>query len=110
MIKFFRELLYNFLLVNKSLKMSGLSLEQAIIGDSDSLVNYCENIVRKMGEEARSILIPLLPSILRIKMYTVVLDTHDTTSVHPSYYLSLTMSTLKIVMRMLSHPLILVLI
>jgi len=81
MIKFFRELLYNFLIANKKLKISELSLEQAIIGDSDSLVKYCEDIVRKMGEEARSILISILPSILRIKIQTVVLDTHDNTSV-----------------------------
>lgn len=77
----FRELLYHFLVANKGLKLSGLSLEQAVIGDSDSLKGYCENIVRKMGEEARSILISILPLILRIKICTVVLDTHASTSV-----------------------------
>lgn len=84
MIRFFRELLYNFLIVNKSLTIHGLSLEQAIIGDTDSIESYCENIVRKMGEEARSVLITILPSILRVKICTVVLDTHASTSVSPA--------------------------
>ena len=75
MVQFFRELLYHFLLSNKSKQLSGLQLEQAVIGDADSLEAYCEKIVRKMGEEARSLLLPILPLILRIKIYTVVLDT-----------------------------------
>jgi len=81
MIKFFRELLYNFLLANRSLKINGLSLEQSIIGETESFENYCKNIVRTMNEEARDILITILPSILQIKICTVVLDTKASTSV-----------------------------
>jgi len=74
-IQFFRELLYHFLLTNKDKQLSGLPLEQAVIGDADSMESYCDKIVRQMGQEARSILIPILPLLLRIKIYTVVLDT-----------------------------------
>jgi hypothetical protein len=87
MIKLLRELLYNFLLANKSLKINELSLEQAIqaiqaiTGVSESFETYCTNIVRTMGEEARDILTTILPSILRIKICTVVLDTKASTSV-----------------------------
>lgn len=74
MILFFRKLLYHFLLDNKDKKLSGLELEQAIIGDANSLEEYCEVVVQTMGEDARSLLIPILPLILRIKICTVLLD------------------------------------
>ena len=78
-----RELLYHFLLDNKAKQLSGLQLEQAIIGDAETIEDYCEKIVRKMGEEARSLLLPILPLILRTKIYTVVLDTKS--HVKPRY-------------------------
>ena len=81
MVQFIRELLYYFMLDHKDLTITGLKLDQIIIGDASSLEDYCENIVRKMGEEARSLLISILPSILRINIYTVVLDTHAKSSV-----------------------------
>ena len=70
-----RELLYHFLLDNKSKQLSGLKLEQAVIGDADTMEDYCDKIVRKMGEEAQSLLLPILPLILKTRIYTVVLDT-----------------------------------
>ena len=76
MIHFFRELLYYFLMDNKHKEIFGLQLEQAIIGDADSFEDYCTKIVREMDIEAQSLLLPILPSILRIKIRTIILDTH----------------------------------
>ena len=81
MIKFFRELLYNFLLSNKSKKLYGLELDAIVIADEESMEAFCEKIVRKMNEEARGLLIPILPLILRIKIYTIVLDTSSSSTV-----------------------------
>jgi len=81
MIQFFRELLYHFLLSNKNKKLFGLELKEIVIGDAESVEDFCEKIVRKMNEEARSLLIPILPLILRIKIYTIFLDTSSLNAV-----------------------------
>ena len=81
MIKFFRELLYHFLLSNRSKKLYDLELEQAVLGDANSLEEYCDTVVREMNEEAESLLISILPLILRIKIHTVFLDTNPNSTV-----------------------------
>ena len=75
MVKLLRELLYNFFIENKSKKLPGIDLGQMNIIDNETFESYCENIVRKMGEDARDISIIVLPWILQIKIVTAILDT-----------------------------------
>ncbi len=73
-VMFLRELLSDMLIAHKDLKFNGLSLQEAIIYDAQSLEEYRTEIVQKMGTEARGVMISLLPLVLRIQVQTVILD------------------------------------
>ena len=82
MIQFLRELIYLSLINNKSKEIEGIKVEETIVGDASSFEEYCEVIVRTMGEAAQSLLLPIVPMILRINIETIVLDKNAKTPVN----------------------------
>ena len=55
--------------------MNGLPFECIILADADSLEQYIEDIIMKMGEDARGPLLNIMPIVLRINIYIVNLET-----------------------------------
>lgn len=57
--------------------INGLEIEFATSGEASSIDEYVEKFVVKMGVEARSALLNIIPIMLRIKVTTVVVDSKD---------------------------------
>ena len=75
----------NFILANKASRfdltfqdfsVEGLPISFAFenAGGVDSVSAYCENVVMKMGEDARDFIINIIPFVLRVSMEIVYVD------------------------------------
>ena len=67
---------------NKAKEIGGIKVGGTIVGDASSFEEYCEVVVRTMGEAAQSLLLPIVPMILRINIETIVLDKNAKTTVN----------------------------
>ena len=65
---------YNFLRFQKDFEINGTPIHYAILEDADSLEDYAEKIVMVMGTEAYSLVLYIVPLILRMSVHTVLLD------------------------------------
>ena len=70
---FLKLLLKNLIRVNKNVKFNGCPLIHTLEADAKSLEDFLENILLKRHEEARGVIITLIPIILRINLnvYTI---------------------------------------
>ena len=73
-VKFIRYPIYKFLRNNPRFRINGLSLKVAITTDSDSIDSYAENVVRKMGENALTVVLCIAPIVFRCNISTYVAD------------------------------------
>ncbi|MDR3547057.1 MAG: hypothetical protein P4M11_02060 [Candidatus Pacebacteria bacterium] len=74
-----RRLIYNFMRANRDFRVNGLPISAA--ADTGSLDTYMEEVVLKQGEDARDLVFPIMPLLLRINIGIVLLDTKDKTNV-----------------------------
>ena len=74
-IKMLRYLVSNFVLINPDFTFNDLSIRTTIeIVEGMTLDTFCKNEILKLGVDARSIILLILPLVLRINIITVLLD------------------------------------
>lgn len=70
-----RRLLYNIIEPNRSRCLNDMPLEYAAFDVDDSdLESYLENVLSKMGQEARGFLLSIAPVALRINIFVINID------------------------------------
>lgn len=71
---FLRFLCYNFLKVNPEFDLNGISVETALQGEYANLTEYMENVVIANYEEAKTLILAILPIVLRHPINILVVD------------------------------------
>jgi hypothetical protein len=74
-------LCFNFLKLNSDFEINGLSLENSVSSEFSTLEDYTQSVVTKPNEEARLVVINVLPLVLRIALNCVLLDPKDSRKV-----------------------------
>ena len=81
MIKILKNAIANFMTMNPQFDFDGIDIETIAKQDQGSVGNFITNVVRKLGVDARSIILAIAPIILRISINVLVLDLLDKESV-----------------------------
>ena len=98
LIRFLRRCVFNFLKLNENFVINDIPLKTVILEDANSMEEYRNKIVLQDGEDARNLILVVLPLVLRIGINIVELDLKDKRNDNftqlyeataPKYYFSL---------------------
>lgn len=77
LIWFIKNSTKNFMKSNKECLINGVPIKLAAEMDANNIEDYINNILMKENEDARGVLLNLVPIVMRINIYILNIDTSE---------------------------------